>query len=248
MGSFRKLMSVPLTVLLLLIANPAPSYAVPAGSPPAAPTPTSPADGSVLPSLPFWNGLDTTLTWDNPPDTSQVHIQVIPYHNDGPGANVYLGAPASSFLLPAPPRWYGLLPDMTYTWRVRVSDARTGVGLEDPSWGPWAQRTLRTPKLSDQFATQPVAPTAGAHSVSRTPTLQWGASMATVFYFEVRLSKDPTFNTDPATTTAPVYWNLVHGGITNSPHSYTVPSQFPLEAGTVYSGRCAHGCRGTEFQ
>ena len=96
-------------------------------SPPPAPTLAGPADGAALPSF------GPTLTWANPAGTTQYHLQVIPANNDGPGVDVHIGSAGTSFPIPAPPQWYGLLPDITYTWQVRVSDASTFIALDDPS-------------------------------------------------------------------------------------------------------------------
>jgi len=196
----------------------------------AAPVLVSPPAGATL------NTFGPTLSWTNPPGTTQVHLKVVPFNNDGPGVDLYLGFPAASFDIPAPPSWYGLLPDITYTWSVRVSDATTGVGLEDPSWSPQAERTMRTPLVSS--ATISLGPPSNGGTVSSlTPTLQWANSRNDVFYYEVQVSKDPNFFTDPAIATAMVYWELRHGGVTVPPNSYAVPAGFPLENNTRYHWR-----------
>lgn len=48
-----------------------------------------------------------TLAWDNPVGTTQVHLEVLPFGNDGPGVNAYLGSPASSLQIPPPPHSRG---------------------------------------------------------------------------------------------------------------------------------------------
>src|SRR5207248_5996906 len=113
---------------------------------------------------------------------------------------------------PAPPAWYGLLPDMTYRWRVRVSDSSSFVDLADPSWSPWSAATLRTPKV-DGRTIAAASPPNGVTATTTSPTLQWINSRTDVFYYEIQLSKGATFTTDPAAATAAVYWNLVHGGV-----------------------------------
>src|SRR3989304_353064 len=77
----------------------------------------------------------TTLYWLNPPGTTQYHIKVTPYNDDGPGINLIIGDPAkvaSESFIVEPPNlgvgMYVLLPDMSYTWRVRVTDAAPSVG------------------------------------------------------------------------------------------------------------------------
>ena len=213
--------------------TPRPPTPTPTPAPPlvvSAPTLTGPDNGATLTSF------GPTLTWTNPPDTSQYHLQIIPFNNDGPGVDLHVGSPDTSFQVPPPPEWYGLLPDMTYTWRVRVSDAASFVELDDPSWSDWAEQMFRSPAVASMTISA-VAPANGASVTTLTPTLQWANSRSDVFYYEVQLSKDQTFNTDPATATAMIYWELRHGGATNPPNSYTVPAAFPLEPKTTYFWR-----------
>jgi len=226
----HRLVPIPLSILLALLSTPAPSQADP-GSSEAAPPPTlsNAGESAVLSSF------GTTLSWLNAPGTTQVHVQVIPFNGDGPGIDLYLGTAASSVALPPPPQWYGLLPDMTYTWRVQGSNAATPVAPDHPSWSSWAQRTFRTPKVSSGLLV-PTQPSLGATGLSRTPTLRWEGP-GDLFYYEVQLSKDQSFNTDPATATASVYWSLIHGGTTSPPNSYAVPTGSPLEPETVYYWR-----------
>lgn len=216
--------------VLVLGASLAWTAAAPTGAAPAAPFLTSPEDGTVLDTF------GPTLTWSNPGGATQYHIQVTPAGNDGPGIDLPVGGIGNSYAVPAPPRWYGLLPDMTYTWRVRVSDAATTAPLTDPSWGPWAERKFRTPKVgSDTVA--PAMPANGEVVLTRSPVLQWGNSKRQVFYYEVQLSKDRNFNMDPATATAPVYWELRHGGATSPLNTYAVQERFSLEDNTTYHWR-----------
>ncbi len=205
-------------------ATPAPSPVI------TAPTLVSPASAATLPSF------GTTLRWENGAMATKVHLQVIPFNNDGPGVDVHLGSPETAFVIPAPPNWYGLLPDMTYNWRVRTSPATQFVGLDDPSWGAWGESTFRTPALPGLVITAAV-PAAGSIVSTLTPALQWSVNRSDVFYFEVTLSKDSTFDTNPATATAMVYGALIHGGVTTPPNSYLVPRSFPLEPATAYFWR-----------
>lgn len=125
---------------------------------------------------------------------------------------------------------------MTVAGRVRVTNLAGMAGPADPNWSPWAERKFRTPKVIGDGITK-VAPRAGWAITSATPVLQWANGRTDVFYYELQLSKDPQFNTDPATATAMVYGALVHGGVTNPPNSYPVPAAFPLEDHTVYYWR-----------
>ena len=202
-----------------------PSQAPVAESALGAPTLTSPPNGATLSTM----GL--TLQWSNPPGATQYHLQVIPFNNDGPGADLHLGSPDTSFTLPPPPAWYGMLPDMTYTWKVRVSDAASFVALDDASWGPWAQRTFRTPTVSSSTISA-VSPPNNSNVSTLTPTLQWSISRTDVFYYEVQVSADPNFGPN-----AFLYQELRHGGATNPSNSYSIPSSYPLRANTAYYWR-----------
>lgn len=191
----------------------------------AAPVPSGPADGARLESF------GPNLTWANGPGTTQVHLQVVPANNDGPGVNVVLGSAATSFAIPAPPQWYGLLPDMTYTWRVRTSSAPAPADpAQDQSWTAWAERKFKTPAVTSATL-GPVSPTPGG-TAGGAPTLQWSNSRADVFYYEVQVSKDPAFGSN-----AFLYYELRHGGVTTPPNSYTIPNAFPLEGNAMYHWR-----------
>lgn len=117
---------------------------------------------------------------------------------------------------------------MTYSWRLRVSRAATFVGTDHPSWRGWSQATFRTPKASSATLS-PVQPAQDVTVPTWVPILQWANSPDDVFYYEMQLSKDSNFNTDPATATASVYGALIHGGVTTPLNSYAVPTNFPLE-------------------
>lgn len=194
---------------------------------PSAPTLSGPSDGSTLTSF------SPTLTWRNPTGVTQIHVQVAPANNDGPGVDLHLGSAETSLTVPAPPQWYGLLPDLTYTWRARVSNAAGFAGLTDGSWSPWAERRFRTPRVTSG-GIGAVSPAPGATGVSRTPALQWSSNRSDLYYYEVQLSRDPSFQTDPAKATAAVYWVLLHGGVTNPTNSFT---GVQLEPGSTYFWR-----------
>lgn len=211
--------------LVVVAPQPQPTpTATPIGTAPA-PTLTAPIDGGTLSSF------APTLSWSNPPDTAQVQLQLIPANNDGPGADLVLSGSPTSFSVPPPPQWYGLLPDMGYTWRIRTT-ASADASITDPTWGPYAERHLRTPVVSSEgiVATSPLD---GEAIFSNTPTLIWVNNRNDVFYYELQLSKDPSFGADPARS-AMIYSALLHGGVTQPRNSYTVPAGFPLERGTAY--------------
>ncbi len=177
---------------------------------------------------------DLPLSWSMPPFAAQYRLQLIPSGNDGPGLDVH--SSGQYFRIPSPPEWYGLLPDMTYTLRMSASNAASFVGLDDPSWGEWTSLILRTPKV-DSSTVAPIFPTNGEAISTLTPALQWENKRKDVFYYEVQVSKDLAFNTDPASATAMVYWSLVHGGASIPRNSYAVPEGFPLERGSTYYWR-----------
>lgn len=216
-------------VLFVLVAG---SFEAPrASAVPLPPTPLSPANAFRLEN---W---DVQLTWKYPnAPITQVRLEMLPANGDGAGIDVILNANPQangSFRVPAPPEWFGLLPDMTYRWRLQASEATTSITLDDPSWGPWSQTfTFQTPKarITDVAHMQP---NNGASTIT-TPTFTWRDTDSQVFYYEFQLSSDPTFNTDPATATASVYWNLIHGGITTPKNSYTVPVSAKLQPATTY--------------
>lgn len=189
----------------------------------------SPATGITL------NALGADLSWGLPVGATQVHLQVIPANNDGPGINLLLNV-TSTFTVPAPEFGKGpyvMLPGMTYSWRVRTSTAEFALAADDPRWSAWEQRTFRTPTVTSSSLSA-AAPTPGSTVASRTPTLTWLDTNKALFYYEVQLSTGRTFETDPGLSTATVYSSLVHGGMSNPPNSYVVPADFPLASGVTY--------------
>jgi len=186
-----------------------------------------PPAGAVLDSF------TVTMNWNNPPGTTQYQLQVVPFNGDGPGVDIVRNV-ESSLTVPPPPQGYGLLPDMTYFWRVRSTTVTRSPAVTDwPAWGSW---TFKTPKVTGA-SISPVAPPVGSAVSSVTPTLTWANSNPAVFYYELQASKDARFNVGPATATATVYSALLHGGVTTPPNSYRIPAQFPLESGTIYHWR-----------
>ncbi|MBM2826204.1 MAG: hypothetical protein HW403_268 [Dehalococcoidia bacterium] len=202
----------------------------------AAPTPmpsvtapplSSPAHGTRL------TALGTTLTWQNPSGTTQYHLELRPYNDDGPGIILIRNA-ETSFTIQSPVLGTGnyvMLPDMTYTWRVRTTRKSSFAPLDDPSWGPWSEaRTCRTPAPSSATITS-VSPGDRATVASTAPqTLGWKNTATDIFYYEIQVSGDPSFNTDPTTATSFVWQNLVHGGVPNPPNSYVTPELPPNSA------------------
>lgn len=119
-----------------------------------APTLLEPASGARL------SQVTTTLRWAMPQGATQYHLKVTPANNDGPGVNI-IGNAVSEFTIPPPPQWYGLLPGMTYSWKLRSTDKATFTPEDDLTWGSWSEeRTFRTPEIYST-GIAPVAPANG---------------------------------------------------------------------------------------
>ncbi len=203
---------------------------------------TQPGPGPVLLTPPDGTkliGMGTTLTWVNPTGTTQYQIQVRPFNDDGPGINLIRNVESSYTV--EPPDFgssdpdYVMLPDITYTWRVRTTTSTApSESLSEADWTEWSSRTFETGNVSSS-TTDLESPTGGMPVTSLRPTLIWSNSNEEVFYYEVQVSKDSGFSD---LTGAPfLYWELRHGGETNPPNSYTIPSAFPLEPNTTYFWR-----------
>ncbi|MSQ09412.1 MAG: hypothetical protein EXR52_00165 [Dehalococcoidia bacterium] len=158
--------------------------------------------------------LGTELAWSNPASVRYTQVQLIPANNDSPGVDLILG-PVNRFAVPAPPGWYGMLPDMTYSWRVRLTASLLEPSIESATWGPWVQTNFRTPAIAASVVSG-ASPAEGSTVGSRTPTLTWASSRPDLYYYEVQLSKDGSFNTDPQTRLRRC-----------TTHSFTARSQAP---------------------
>ncbi|MBI2888161.1 MAG: hypothetical protein HYY02_13285 [Chloroflexi bacterium] len=215
-------------------ASPAATPCGPAAAPVVgAPAPSAPAHCATLPAF------ETSFRWANPAGATQFELRVVPYASDGPGLDIIsdVSGPSGAFSVLAPPDWYFLLPDMTYTWTVRTTSATVFITPEDPRWGPWSPAwVFRTPKASSAGIT-PLAPPDRSAVTTLTPTLQWQDSAPAAWYYEVQLSTDPAFETDPAKATAFVYWEMRHGGVTTPRNSYAVSPEYPLAPGATYYWR-----------
>lgn len=237
--SFRRALALPIVALALLALPERPSLAQPLPAPEvAAPALLDPPDGTRL------GDLSTMLRWENPPRTTQYHLQVIPWNNDGPGIDLIIGdasqVSAASYSVKAPQFGVGnyvILPGATYTWRVRVSDATNSLSASASEWSLWsATRSFSTPKPS-ALTIQLVSPVAGRTIQTDVPTLLWEDSNGQMFYYEIQLSSDANFGAGEDGPIASVYWNLVHGGNAAPPNSWTVPSSSPLQRGVTYYWR-----------
>lgn len=213
-------------VLLLVAASPPGALPAEASDTPA-PELVSPVDGLRLPAMGF------TLNWLPVAGATQYHVQVTPFNNDGPGVNLILG-PETTLSLPVPNATTGpfiLLPDMSYRWRVRASVKAEFAPEADPSWGAWSEeRTFRTP-APPPTGLRLVEPADGASVGVGGVRLRWSHTDASLFYWEVQVSATADFDTNPATATSFVWWNLVHGGVSQPRSSWITP---PLPVGTYY--------------
>ena len=188
----------------------------------------SPASGAQLTSL------GAALSWTNPAGTTQYHLQVVPANNDGPGINIIRNA-ETSFQVQAPTMGVGpyvMLPGMSYSWRIRASDSMVGLDEHSANWGPWSPaRTFKTPAPSSATIA-PLRPAQGAAVAAAGTTLQWSNAASDVFYYELQVSSDPQFG--EAGAFAPVWWNLVHGGVTTPFNGWITPQ---MQSGATYFWR-----------
>ena len=171
------------------------------------------------------------LEWDqtrNMPYT-QAQVQIVPFQNDGPGLDYFVTTGVNRTW-----RWVPssvLLPGMTHTWRVRGLDESTNTFGD---WTTW--RSFRTPPATGRSVSS-IFPGSGETIQTLNPTFRWRDTNPGVFYYEIQVSKDSTFNTDPATATASVYWNIVDGRVTDPRNSWTLRAPAALEHNTGYFWR-----------
>lgn len=184
-------------------------------------------------------GLGVNLRFKPYEAVKQFQVQVVPFNKDGPGINLIIGDPkavqAGTFNVLAPELGVGnyvMLPGMSYTWRARVTSVTGPVGENDPVWGLWSEeRKFKTPITSSDTLRLPDR--SSLVSLSETPFV-WDDLNKSNFYYEVQVSGDSRFDPDPKTATSFVWWNLVHGGMTNPLNSWKAPQ---LEPNTTYFWR-----------
>ena len=112
---------------------------------------------------------------------------------------------------------------------VKQTCANTFPGETD--WGSWATSSFRTPQVTSDTI-HPLSPSPGSAVTTLTPTLVWADLNPEVFYYEVQVSEDPDFGPN-----AFLYWELLHGGVTSPPRSYTISPVFPLVPDSIYHWR-----------
>ncbi|MEK7217026.1 MAG: S8 family serine peptidase, partial [Chloroflexota bacterium] len=172
--------------------------AAPSGTPAATPTPL-PAGATPQTRLPACGveitGLGTALSWNAAAGMTQFQVQVIPANNDGPAINLIRNA-ATSYVIDPPVFGTGpyvMLPQITYSWRIRTTTATTGIDETSPLWGSWSpMSTFKTRKASSDTITL-TAPAEATTVAGLTPVLQWANTDNGIFYYEVQLSKDNNF-------------------------------------------------------
>ncbi len=190
----------------------------------------SPTNGTLASTI------TPTLSWLPPAGATHFEMIITPAGNVA-GSIRFVQNVTTQYAVPGPPAWYGMLPDTLYYWRVRVNNATGAVPEEHPSWGPWSDVwAFRTP-IPSSAVLGPSSPTHEASVGTTTPTLVWGNPNEQVFYYEIQLSRDPNFTTDRRTSWTAVYWETVHGGLSNPKNSYQVSSKYPLERGATYYWR-----------
>lgn len=179
------------------------------------------------------------LTWQAPVGTAAVHLQVAPLWQDGAGLNLVLTDPgviaAGVYTLPLPSANgnYLLLMGATYQWRVRFSSRATASDSSATDWGAWLPlRSFALPRPSGATVRM-VAPTRNAGVRRNDLLVVWEDSNPADYYYEVQMSRDPEFGA--AGPWAPVFWNLVHGGMTNPPRSWRPPADLYLASAVYYA-------------
>lgn len=88
--------------------------------------------------------------------------------------------------------------------------------------------------LADSTAISAATLANGEKTADSTPTLIWNNTRKDIYYYEVQVSGDPDFEMDPEKARSFVYWNLIHGGMTNPADSWTVPDNAALPPGKYY--------------
>lgn len=190
----------------------------------------APSNGSIAAAI------APVLSWIPPAGATHFEMVITPVGNEA-GTVRFVNKIDSSYPIPGPPAWYGMLPDTQYQWKVRVNNAPGPVPADHASWGPWSETfSFRTPIPPSEIILA-VSPSPGTRVANATPTLTWKNPSEDVFYYEVQVSRDPSFTTDPSRAVAPVYWEVRHGGLTTPLNSYTVSSRYALERGKVYYWR-----------
>ena len=190
----------------------------------------SPTNGTLASTI------TPTLSWLPPPGSTHFQMIITPDGNEA-GSIRFVEKITTQYAVPGPPHWYGMLPDALYYWRIRANNSPVPVPDDHPSWGPWSDVwAFRTP-IPSSAVIGPASPSHEGTVSSTTPTLVWGNPNDQVFYYEIQVSKDASFTTDPLRAWTSVYWETVHGGMSKPKNSYAVSPRYPLEKGATYYWR-----------
>ncbi|MBI2039750.1 hypothetical protein HYT18_01635 [Candidatus Microgenomates bacterium] len=209
------------------------------------------------------NNMDILAHLQLPKGITQIMVKLIPVANpttgqpDGPGIFMIYGDTQklkefeeNGYEIKAPKLGEGnyiLLPDMSYPdFEIWISGANVPLAADSPDWGkfyPYPLKEASSPPIKfrlhtperDSDSIVPLNLGEGEITGSLRPTLVWDNSDKDVFYYEIQLSKDPNFETDPHKAKAAVYWNLVHGGESDPLNSWM--SWFDLDSDTTYYWR-----------
>ena len=179
-------------------------------------------------------------------------LKVFIRQEDGPAVGLVIGSPAvidqfrrGEYKIEAPDITTGksfiLLKDQLVTASVWGSDAQGMPTWESTEWtehNAWPELKVPSNEAKVVFRTPPSTRVIGnatdGRTADRTPTIKWSSTDRTAFYYEVQLSGDTRFDPNPDTATSFVYWNLIHGGVTEPKNSWTVPDNASLAPGKYY--------------
>lgn len=188
-----------------------------------------------------------SLSWNNPSSEIYRYAKVTAFPgNGGPGVIgkiIKSQSGFNTFTIPAPNINTGnfiLLPGTTYRWYVDLAKESSDFWAIDTK-GFLKRSSVRGSdfKISNPTSVtiKAVEPTNNGIVNTLTPTLRWNNDNTAIFYYEVQLSKDRTFNQDPKTATASVQHMYIHGAETTPVNSYHVPDAYKLDSNSTYFWR-----------
>ena len=192
----------------------------------------------------------TTFRWASQPGATQYQIRIQPNQASGPGFDLIIGdaglVSQSQYTLLPPVMGVGnyvLLPGLAYSWQVRLTGSSLPLSASDDAWGPWSPPSLFTTPGAASTMISRVAPAVGSVETGSTATLQWQNTAPDIFYYELQASTDPNFGQTSAI--APVWWLLLHGGLSEPVNSWQTPT---LAAGQTYYWRVRPRMQGNTGQ
>ncbi len=133
-----------------------------------------------------------------------------------------------------------MLPDMTYTWRVRTTVSnRPPQDVTAAEWSVWATGSFRTGVLSGDTVGLAAPQDRGTVS-SLTPTLTWTNNNKQAFYYELQVSKDAAFGPNAFLYLGADTWRREHTGqqLRHPPEiSLGARHHLPLAGASPHPGR-----------